>query len=85
MYEQIFKIRSSKGIHLNPATKIVHFAHSYPELKMKIRKGDVEISANSVMSILSLELSDKSEVVVTMSKKSEEAISFLEKIFITDD
>lgn len=80
MFKHLVKIGNPRGIHLNPATKIVQFAMSRPELKIKLKKGDVEVDAASVMSILSLELRKDTEVIVVMEKEDKEALNFIDKV-----
>lgn len=80
MFKHLVRIGNPRGIHLNPAAKIVQFALSRPDLNIKLKKEDQEVDASSVMSILSLELTKDTEVIVIMEKEDKEALNFIDKV-----
>ena len=76
------KVLSPNGIHLNPATKICKYAlKNEKNIKIQFKKNNLQVSATSILNILTLELSHGSEVEVTLSKKHQTTINFLRKIF----
>ncbi len=76
------KISSDKGVHLKPATEICKYAlKNEKTVKIQFQKKDLKVSATSLLSILTLELSPGSEVEIILSKKHQPTINFLKKIF----
>lgn len=80
MFQKNFKIKNPKGIHLQPATLIAKFCLRKPELNLKIYKKDQVAHGDSVMSILSLELTTGSKVIIKTDQDDEKAIQYIEDI-----
>jgi phosphocarrier protein HPr len=81
--EQVFTIQNPSGMHARPATNLVKQANTYP-CEIKIVKGDEEVDAKNLISILGLGLKQGEQItVVTHGEKEEEALAAIAKIIQT--
>lgn len=54
MTERTFTLPNGAGLHARPATTLVQTANRFQGTDIFVRKGDKEVSARSMLSILSL-------------------------------
>ncbi|BBM88623.1 phosphocarrier protein HPr [Spirochaetota bacterium] len=80
MLEKTITITATKGIHLQPAMLISRYALQRKELNIRFIKDKNEVSATSVMSILSLELSKGSSVTIRLDQEDAEAIHHIQGV-----
>ncbi|MBQ6253258.1 MAG: HPr family phosphocarrier protein [Bacteroidales bacterium] len=66
-------IKAPEGLHARPAGELVKLAKSFPGTKTLISNGAREVSAASVLSILSLALKKGTEVEVKAEGPDEES------------
>ncbi|WP_027339885.1 HPr family phosphocarrier protein [Halonatronum saccharophilum] len=63
MTEKVAKIKNQSGIHARPASMIVQEANKYGA-EVKIVKDGSEVNAKSIMGIMSLGVSQSTEVTI---------------------
>ncbi len=57
MVERTFTLNNASGLHARPASLFVQTVQKYPGTEVQVRKGDKEVNARSLLSILSLGVS----------------------------
>ena len=85
MQETLLTVHIQQGIHLRPATSILKILEKYPHTEVCFCKGEREVSASSILNILSLNLSYQTQFVVR-SKGTDEisCISELKQLIEND-
>ncbi len=78
------RILSSQGLHLRPAGNLAEHALKY-ESSVMLSRGDKEVSAKSLLGVLSLCVRHNSEITITCDGSDEETalagmIDFVEKL-----
>lgn len=64
MVERTFTLTGASGLHARPAALFVQTVQRFPDTEVMVRKGDREVNARSLLSVLSLGAAAGSEVVV---------------------
>ncbi len=78
-------IKNEKGLHIRVASELVRVASQY-QADLFLHKGDNQIDAKSIMSVLTLEGSYNSKIlIVADGEDAEEAIIEIEKILIEQE
>lgn len=54
MMERSFTLTNATGLHARPASLLVQAAQRFPGTAVFVRKGDREVNARSLLSVLSL-------------------------------
>lgn len=54
MVERILTLKNASGLHARPASLLVQTVNKFSGTEIKVAKGDREVSARSLLSILSL-------------------------------
>lgn len=54
MLERTFTLANATGLHARPASLLVQTVQRFPATQVFVRKGDREVSARSLLSVLSL-------------------------------
>ncbi|CAM4090493.1 HPr family phosphocarrier protein [Paenibacillus alkaliterrae] len=81
--EQTFTIQNPSGMHARPATNLVKKANTYP-CEIKIIKGEEEIDAKNLISILGLGLKQGETItVITKGEQETEALAAISEIIKT--
>jgi|YNPMSStandDraft_1061717.scaffolds.fasta_scaffold28536_2 phosphocarrier protein HPr len=72
--EQIsLTVRHPVGLHARPATLFVETAKRF-QSAVKVRKGEKEVNAKSILSVLSLGVKMNDEIILTAEGIDEEAV-----------
>lgn len=83
--EKEIVITNEKGLHIRVASELVRVASQF-QSDIKIHKGDVTIDAKSIMSVLTLEGSYNSKIVLSLDgDDAEEALSKIEAALVEED
>lgn len=81
MIEKEVSVLNRAGIHARPATKIVELANSFKSEIFVIKDGN-KINAKSIMGILTLGATYKSQITISAEgEDEEEAVTRLVKLF----
>lgn len=54
MVERVLTLKNASGLHARPASLLVQTVNKFPGTEIKVVKGEREVSARSLLSILSL-------------------------------
>jgi len=80
MPEKRVAVKNPHGLHARPAALFVQKAASFP-CSLKVRKGDREADAKSILGIMSLGIEPEEEILLTAEgDQAEEALAALETI-----
>ncbi len=71
MIEKQVVVRSRAGIHARPAAAIVKTANQY-NCEIRLKKGDDEINAKSIMGIITLAAGYKTEMTIIADGEDEQ-------------
>ncbi|HIE28618.1 TPA: HPr family phosphocarrier protein [Candidatus Poribacteria bacterium] len=82
MFQQQFKIRNEKGLHLRAAGEFVKESSKYP-CDIWLEKDKVKVNAKSIMSVLTLIAGKDSKItIMTEGEKAEEALKNLGRLVL---
>lgn len=73
MQQIILTIRHPVGLHARPATLFVETAKRF-QSAVRVRKGEKEVNAKSILSVLSLGVRMDDEIMLTAEGTDEEAV-----------
>ncbi|HBR30380.1 MAG TPA: HPr family phosphocarrier protein [Firmicutes bacterium] len=73
MVEAKMIIKNETGLHARPAANLVKEASNYP-CALRIRKGNREVSLQSILGVLSLGIAKGDEVIIIADGPNEEEI-----------
>lgn len=83
MISREIEIRNKLGLHARAAAKLVHTAARYRS-DVRVRKGDEEVDAKSILGVLLLAAAKGSSVTITADGDDElEAIDSIENLIET--
>ncbi len=83
MVEKVVTVKNRAGIHARPAALIVKTANRYSS-NLYIEKDDMRINGKSIMGIITLGASYKTELkIITEGKDEQEAADAIEQLFVT--
>lgn len=71
MIERTFTLKNASGLHARPASLFVQTVQKFPGTDVFVRKGQKEVTARSLLSVLSLGAGSGSEVVIRCSGPQE--------------
>lgn len=82
--QETFKIKNATGLHARPAAELIKITSKFP-CSVSLVKGDKKANAKSIISVLSLGISQNEEVMlVTVGDQEKEAleavVTFLESL-----
>lgn len=81
MITKELEIQNRLGLHARAAAKLVHTAARFSS-SVKVRKGDEEVDAKSILGVLLLAAPKGSTIVVTADGSDEEdAVRSIEQLF----
>ena len=82
MIEKTVTVKNRAGIHARPAALIVKTANQYAA-SLYIEKDDMRINGKSIMGIITLGASYKTELkLITEGKDEQEAADAIEQLFL---
>lgn len=83
MISKEIQIQNKLGLHARAAAKLVHTAAKF-ESDVKVRKGNEEVDAKSILGILLLAAANGTKItVVANGNDEEEAIASIEKLIVS--
>ena len=78
MVERTFTLHNPTGLHARPAALFVKEVQKFSDTDIFVRKGDKEISARSLLSLLSLGIAQGETIVIRcQGPREEEAMAAL--------
>jgi len=81
MTEQVIKVSNRAGIHARPAAILVHAAKDFKS-SIYLEKGNDRINAKSIMGILTLAASYKTELkIIAEGEDEKQAIELIVRLF----
>ncbi|MFO7172602.1 MAG: HPr family phosphocarrier protein [Bacillota bacterium] len=81
MVERTFTLTHAAGLHARPAALLVQTVQRFPGTEVLIRKGDREVSARSLLSVLSLGASQGDTITVRCEgPQAEEAMAAIAQL-----
>lgn len=82
MVEKVVTVKNRAGIHARPAALIVKTANRYSS-SLYIEKDDMRINGKSIMGIITLGASYKTELkIITEGSDEQEAMEAIEQLFV---
>ncbi|MFS8641130.1 MAG: HPr family phosphocarrier protein [Symbiobacteriaceae bacterium] len=78
MVERTFTLRNPTGLHARPAALFVKEVQKFADTEIFVRKGDREVSARSLLSLLSLGVAQGETIVIRCAgPREQEAMAAL--------
>jgi len=75
------EIVNLQGLHARPAHQVVVLANEYP-CRILVKKGDLEVDAKSIMSLMMLAAEKGSRLLIqAQGEQAEEALAALDELF----
>lgn len=75
------EIVNMQGLHARPAHQVVVLANEYP-CRILVKKGDLEVDAKSIMSLMMLAAEKGSRLLIqAQGEQAEEALAALDELF----
>jgi phosphocarrier protein len=75
-------VRNRSGLHARPSSVLAEAALKYPGTTVRIRRGDVEVDAKSIMELLLLAAPKGTELTLAATgPEAEEAIRAIRSLF----
>jgi phosphocarrier protein len=74
MVEFRYTLTGSEGLHARPAGNFVKKAQGYPE-KITVAKNEKKADAKRLFSIISLQINQGDEIVITVEGENEEKVA----------
>lgn len=74
MYTQSVTILNPTGIHARPASDLVNYCKQFPDTAIHLLKGEKQLNAKSIISVLSGGLKQGLEIVVRTEGAEEEDV-----------
>lgn len=75
-------VRNKRGLHARPSSVLAQAAIGFPDTKITLKKGDLEVDAKSIMELILLEAHHGTDLVLKASgPQAREAVDALKALF----